>query len=336
MKNFFIKKWSDLFIYLSKTVREWFENGSRMVRQMCAAWAMLRGKCVNCAKSLMQIFATFATYASAIFVGKESNENTVRYALWSRISLTKPLPNPYLTLTRFRLSLGSNLSRFSLVSLICLCMLTVASGNVWGKDVTFTAGTDDTSGGKDGVTIVISSGDDSGNPYKIYKDATATFTVPTGYNITKIVFTSTNKGTEKYSLKGFGTGAPATWSYDPSANVYTGTWTGSTSSVIFTASSAQVRLTSIVVTITASTTYSVTWKSDGVTVHTDAAVPSGTTVSTPSDPAVPSGCTGAKFMGWTATENYSHATDAPGDLFNGTSPTINSAKTYYAVFADEE
>ena len=81
-------------------------------------------------------------------------------------------------------------------------------------------------------------------------------------------------------------------------------------------------------------TYSVTWKSDGVTVHTDAAVPSGTTVSTPSDPEVPSGCTGAKFMGWTATENYSNATDAPGDLFNGTSPTINSAKTYYAVFAD--
>ena len=129
MKNFFIKKWSDLFIYLLKTVREWFENGSRMVRQMCVAWAMLRGKLVNCAKSLMQIFATYATSASANFVGKESNESTVRYALWSRISLTKPLQNPYITLTRFRLSLGSNLSRFSLASLICLCMLTVGVGN---------------------------------------------------------------------------------------------------------------------------------------------------------------------------------------------------------------
>ena len=85
-------------------------------------------------KSLMQIFATFATYASAIFVGKESNESTVRYALWSRISLIKPLQNPYLTLTRFRFSLGSNLSRFSLASLICLCMLTVGVGNAWGAD----------------------------------------------------------------------------------------------------------------------------------------------------------------------------------------------------------
>lgn len=90
------------------------------------------GKSLKCLKSLMQIFATYATYASAIFVGKESNESTVRYALWSRISLIKPLQNPYLTLTRFRLSLGSNLSRFSLASLICLCMLTVGVGDAWG------------------------------------------------------------------------------------------------------------------------------------------------------------------------------------------------------------
>ena len=88
------------------------------------------GKSLKSLKSLMQIFATFATYASAIFVGKESNESTVRYALWSRISLIKPLLNPYLPLTRFRLSLGSNLSRFSLASLICLCMLTIGVGNV--------------------------------------------------------------------------------------------------------------------------------------------------------------------------------------------------------------
>ena len=87
------------------------------------------GKSLKSLKSLMQIFATFATSASANFVGKESNESTVRYALWSRISLTKPLQNPYLTLARFRLSLGSNLSRFSLASLICLCMLTVGVGN---------------------------------------------------------------------------------------------------------------------------------------------------------------------------------------------------------------
>ena len=53
-------------------------------------------KCVNCAKSVMQIFAEsaesaksakpiFATYASANFVGKESNESTVMYRVKSRI-----------------------------------------------------------------------------------------------------------------------------------------------------------------------------------------------------------------------------------------------------------
>ena len=126
---------------ISTMTREWFGNGSRMVRQMCAVRAILRGKCVNCLKSLkslMQIFATYATYASAIFVGKESNESTVRYALWSRISLTKPLQNPYLTLTRFRLSLGSAVSRFSLASLICLCMLTIGVGNAWGETLVLT------------------------------------------------------------------------------------------------------------------------------------------------------------------------------------------------------
>ncbi len=37
---------------------------------------------------------------------------------------------------RFRLSLGSNLSRLCLASLICLCMLTVGVGNAWGATFT--------------------------------------------------------------------------------------------------------------------------------------------------------------------------------------------------------
>ena len=126
------------------------------------------GKSLKSLKSLMQIFATYATYASAIFVGKASNESTVRYALWSRISLTKPLLNPYLTLTRFRLSLGSNLSRISLASLICLCMLTVGVGNVWadytvgfatsGSDVISSGGNYVSSSPRGGYTNIESSG----------------------------------------------------------------------------------------------------------------------------------------------------------------------------------
>ena len=112
------------------------------------------------AESAKQIFATFATYASAIFVGKGSNESTVRYALWSRISLTKPLQNPYLTLTRFRLTLGSNLSRISLASLICLCMLTVGVGNAWGADLTISLNFNQASGGNL-FSLRTSSGNDA-------------------------------------------------------------------------------------------------------------------------------------------------------------------------------
>ena len=145
---------TNLFTNLSKNVlctvnvpkmdRHNIENGPIHSRQLFAVLVMMLWvKLVNFAKLVMQIcaesaksarsiFATFATFASANFVGKASCESTVRYALWSRISLIKPLQNPYLTLTRFRLSIGSNLSRFSLASLICLCMLTVGVGNVWG------------------------------------------------------------------------------------------------------------------------------------------------------------------------------------------------------------
>lgn len=225
-----------------------------------------------------------------------------------------------------------------MLTLIILC--SIGSGNAWGAEVTFTGSdsggwtTSQTSqsGTKNSVILSCTSGLVSGDEIRMYKSQTVTITAPSGYNVTSIVFTCTNNGTTKYGPGCFGSGAPSGYTYE--ADGPTGTWSGSAASVSFTTTDNQVRATSIVVTISASTTYSVTWKSDGVTVHTDAAVPSGTTISTPSDPSVPSGCTGAKFMGWTATENYSHATDAPGDLFNGTSPTINSAKTYYAVFAD--
>lgn len=41
------------------------------------------------------------------------------------------------------------------------------------------------------------------------------------------------------------------------------------------------------------------------------------------------------FIGWTATENYENATDAPNDLFTTTLPNgVNEGTTFYAVYAD--
>lgn len=78
----------------------------------------------------------------------------------------------------------------------------------------------------------------------------------------------------------------------------------------------------------------VTWSVNGSTYTTTANVSYNTTTSTPANPSVPGECTGSTFMGWTS--NSSWASDsAPGDLFNGTSPTITGNITFYAVFADE-
>ena len=152
------RKWTENGLMLD---REWTDEVAEKSVQMSTVGAMMWVKLVNFAKLVMQIFkwtkwtkwteqifvesaesaksaksifATFATFASANFVGKASCESTVRYWEWSRISLIKPLLNPYLTLTRFRYNLDSHLSRYSLASLICLCMLTVGVGNVWGAE----------------------------------------------------------------------------------------------------------------------------------------------------------------------------------------------------------
>lgn len=80
--------------------------------------------------------------------------------------------------------------------------------------------------------------------------------------------------------------------------------------------------------------YTVTWSVNGSTYTTTENVTYNTKTSTPANPSVPGECTGSTFMGWTATENYT-GDSAPGDLFNGTTPTITGNKTFYAVFADE-
>lgn len=79
--------------------------------------------------------------------------------------------------------------------------------------------------------------------------------------------------------------------------------------------------------------YTVTWIVNGSTYTTTDNVTYNTTTSTPANPSVPGECTGSTFMGWTATQNYT-GDSAPGNMFNGTTPTITGDITFYAVFAD--
>ena len=114
------------------------------------------------------------------------------------------------------------------------------------RDITFTPGTDTGTNSvtKNGVTASMSTMSNA-SYYQIYKNSTGTFSSTSG-NILKIEFTCTASGTNQY-----GPGCIATLTgYSYSGNK--GTWTGDAASVSMTASSNQVRISSLVITIASS------------------------------------------------------------------------------------
>ena len=81
----------------------------------------------------------------------------------------------------------------------------------------------------------------NGSEYRLYKDATISFTAENGFAITKVVLTSTASGTSKYG-PGHLTAEEGTYSYSDE----TGTWVGEAQTVTLTAT-AQSRATLITV-----------------------------------------------------------------------------------------
>ena len=134
-------------------------------------------------------------------------------------------------------------------TLLTLCLLASAA---WAVDITFVAGVDNgNSDGtakafyieKEGIRIDISNGLANSSHYRIYKNQTATFTSSIGA-ITQIVFECTASGDAQYGPGCF-TATPGDYSFEDKI----GTWTGSATPVVFTASLNQVRATKIIVTV---------------------------------------------------------------------------------------
>lgn len=135
-------------------------------------------------------------------------------------------------------------------------MAMVSFGTFAQTTVTFTAGTDkgtlDNAGKagdkvtKDGVTIETTDGNSAfaAAQYRFSKGSTTTFSSTVG-NITKIEFTCTASGDAKYGPGCFTNPSAGSYSFSDK----TGTWTGNAASFTLTASSNQVRATTIVVTI---------------------------------------------------------------------------------------
>ena len=99
---------------------------------------------------------------------------------------------------------------------------------------------------KDGVTVTVSSGIlgtyNNQTHYRIYKNQTLTITSTS--NITSVQFTCTANDDAKYG--------PGCFTVDGGSYTYSGavgTWTGSATKIVFTASSNQVRATEIVVAL---------------------------------------------------------------------------------------
>jgi len=150
--------------------------------------------------------------------------------------------------------------------LALLVVLIFTCGNAWGTDVTFTVNVESsntTTMSKGDVTVSTTSGTFSRTDnYRIYANNSMTIT-SSGGNITQVAFNITQNTF---------TANVGTWTDN------TKTWTGDASSVTFSASGGQVRITSFTVTINSSfscteCTYYVyngsTWVSIGTTGFTD-------------------------------------------------------------------
>jgi len=99
---------------------------------------------------------------------------------------------------------------------------------------------------KQGISIDNTSdyGTNTVTELRVYKNATLTISGPI---MTSIVFTCTANGTTKQGPGCFGSGAPDGYTFESDGK--TGTWTGNADTVSFTASSNQVRITQIVITL---------------------------------------------------------------------------------------
>ena len=136
---------------------------------------------------------------------------------------------------------------FSLLAAVLFAGSMMAQVTILPTD--FTATTEaDYSVTKDGVTVAVVASTVTNDQMRIFKGKTITISAES--NISSIVFTCTANGTAKYGPGCFN----AQEGYTFEADGKTGTWTGSATSVTFTAESNQVRATQIVVTLAAGET----------------------------------------------------------------------------------
>ena len=210
-----------------------------------------------------------------------------------------------------RLSLALVMALVAQVSFAQISTVTFTAGTDKGSQTSVTTSDEVT---KDGITITSDKGAFGAAQYRFGQGSTSTITASTG-NIVKIVFTCTANGTTKYG-PGCITATPGTYTYEASGK--TGTWTGEATSVVLSAASAQMRATTIEVTVSGASSDYVA----APTISGDATFKESTTVT----------ISAAEGTTIKYTVNGDDPTDDRGEVLDYTAPfTINATTTVQAV-----
>ena len=216
----------------------------------------------------------------------------------------------------------------------------LAIGVGWAESVTFTPSDYTAVSNADytlqnaPITIAVTVSTVTGEQFRIYKNQTLTVSAEEGYTITGVEFTCTASGTVKYGPGCF-TADLGSYTYSG----YVGTWTGSASEIVFTASTNQVRATQIVVTysnggtttvaaptITPSTTGTVDDALETAQTISMSTTTSGASIYYTTDGTTPSATNGTEYTG--AFILSQSATVKAIAILNGTSSSVTS-QTYY-------
>ncbi len=184
------------------------------------------------------------------------------------------------------------------------------------------------------ISLTCSKGLVNTSQIRIYKGETLTVSAEEGYTITGVEFTCTKSGTSEFGPGCF-TADLGSYTYSG----YVGTWSGSASEIVFTASTYQVRATQIVVTYTpaSSTTVAAPTITPTATGTVDDALETAQTISMSTttsgasiyyttDGTTPSATNGTEYTGsFTLSQS---ATVKAIAILNGTSSSVTS-QTYY-------
>lgn len=143
----------------------------------------------------------------------------------------------------------NKLLRYSFVALFAMIGLNVMADEITFNPSDFTATTsDDYSLTKSGVTVSVTKSTVTADQIRVFKSQAITISSTAG-NITKAVFTCTANGTAKYGPGCFAT--PEVGSYSFESDGPTGTWEGNAAELSLEASTNQVRISQLVVTVSA-------------------------------------------------------------------------------------